>query len=293
MFASETVPIALLMLGLLFVPRSPRWLVQKGLVEEGERVLTKVDGHASAVREIKEIRQQLAEEQGTWRELLAPGVRIALLIAVSLAFFQQWTGVSPSIFYMPKIFEMIGFTKDDAIKQLVIANAVNIVMTLIALLLVDRLGRRPLLLIGLIGMCIGMASWGFAFHFGAPGYVILITFMIALCSYLVSLAPLGWLIMSEIFPAKLRAKGMAVAGVTLWLATFSSVYLLNPFLIWTAERFGSPGPAFWVFSVICLIVWVFFYNIMPETKGYTLEEIGERYLHGETVKKENERRPSN
>jgi SP family arabinose:H+ symporter-like MFS transporter len=292
MFASETVPIAILMLGLIFIPRSPRWLVQRGRMEEGEHVLTKIDGRASAVREIAEIRQQLSEEQGTWRELLVPGVRIALLIAVALAFFQQWTGVSPSIFYMPKIFEMIGFTKDNAIKQLVIANAVNIVMTIVALLVLDRLGRRPVLLIGLIGMCVGMASWGFAFHFGAPGYVILITFMIALCSYLVSLAPLGWLIMSEVFPARLRAKGMAVASVTLWLATFSSVYLLNPFLTRTAERFGSPGPAFWVFSLICLIAWIFFYRIMPETKGYTLEEIGERFLHGRMVKKRNERRPS-
>ena len=280
MFASETVPIAILMIGLLFIPRSPRWLVQRGRVEEGARVLTKIDGHASAIREVEEIRQQLSEEQGTWRELLGPGVRIALLIAVALAFFQQWTGVSPSIFYMPKIFEMIGFTKDDAIKQLVIANAVNIVMTVVALLVLDRLGRRPVLLYGLIGMCVGMASWGCAFHFGAPGKVIFVTFLIALCSYLVSLAPLGWLIMSEVFPAKLRAKGMAVAGITLWLATFSSVYLLNPFLIWTADRFGSPGPAFWVFSVICFLVWAFFYKIMPETKGYTLEEIGDRFLHG-------------
>ena len=282
MFGTECIPIAALMVGLFFVPRSPRWLVQQKRFDEAEGILTLVDGRTNAKREMDEIRSQLNQEEGTWAELIGPGIRMALLIAVALTFFQQYTGVSPSTFYMPTIFEMVGFEKDDAIKQLVYANIFNIVMTMCAILVLDRLGRRPILLYGIVGMGVGLILWGCAFHFGAPGYIILITFLIAFGAYLVSLAPLGWLIMSEVFPTKLRAKGMAVASFCVWIAAFTSVYGLKFFLVWTEEKFGSPGPAFWAFSIVCFLAWYFCYKLVPETKGRTLEQISDSFLHGKS-----------
>ena len=278
MFASECVPIAILMVGLFFVPRSPRWLVQKQRESEAETILTAIDGAENAQKEIHDIQQQLGEKCN-WAELFNPGIRLALLIVVMLAIFQQWTGVSPSTFYAPTIFEMAGFTKEDAIKQLVFANIFNIICTATVMLIVDKLGRRKLYLWGVAGMGLGMILFGSAFYFHVSGRLLLMAYLFGFGAYLVSLAPLCWLIMSEVFPVRIRPKGMSLAAFVLWLSTLSSVYGLKYVLDWTEGVFGSPGPVFWGFAVICFLAWLFGYKLVPETKGKTLEEIGEGFLH--------------
>ena len=141
--------------------------------------------------------------------------------------------------------------------------------------IIDRFGRRRLYLFGVAGMGLGMVLFGTAFHVHASGWTLLITYLIGFGSYQVSLAPLAWLIMAEVFPTRIRAKGMAIGSLTAWLATISSVFGLKYLLDWTENSFGSPGPAFWGFSVVCALAWYFGYRMLPETKGKSLEQIGE------------------
>lgn len=279
MFASECIPVLLLLAGLAFVPESPRWLVEKNHHSKALAILTKIDGAANAEQEMKEITASLQEESGTFSELFQPGMRIALLIAVVLAVLQQFTGVSPLLFYTPIIFQKAGFERaSDAILQSIIVNVWNLACTVIAFWLVDRLGRRPLLITGCSGMALGLSLMGVFFHYDVKGFSIVLVMFLCVGSYVISLAPLAWLIMSEIFPTRIRGRAMAIASFALWMAAFIGAQSFPPLLSYVEGSFGTAAGVFWIYAAVCVFAVVFGWLMVPETKGKSLEEIGRSWL---------------
>lgn len=280
MFASACAPGLVLIIGLFFVPHSPRWLVEKNRLLEARSVLAQTDGVANADSEMEAILVSIQEEKGDLWELLGPGVRVALLIAVGLAFFQQWTGVSTMTFYAPIIYQKAGFTQvSGAIGQTVVMNLFNIIVTVVSLLIVDRVGRRPLLLWGVAGMGVAQVLMGTFFYLGLHGFFIVGAMYFCMATYIVSLAPLTWLIMSEVFPTRVRAKGMAAGSAVVWVSTATSIFFLGNVMSALERAFGTAAGVFWVYAVLCLVCWIFAFKLVPETKGQTLEDVTRDFLH--------------
>jgi SP family arabinose:H+ symporter-like MFS transporter len=237
-------------------------------------VLTRIDGRQHAQSEMQDIVAS-AKERGGWRELLRPGMRFAMLIACSLAVFQQITGASILTMYMPAIFQDAGYPgKSDAIFLNMIMSAWYVACTITALVVVDRLGRRPLLLLGTLGMTAGMAAVGVLFHCHAPGMAVIFAMALVMGAYMVSVAPLTWLIMSEIFPNRLRGKAMGVASVCVWTASSLATFCFPPMVDYFKTNFGTPAMAFWIYAVVSAAAFLFSLIVVPETKGRTLEELG-------------------
>ena len=275
MFATECIPVALLVVGLFCVPESPRWLMEKGREDEAREVLTRVDGPSAAEAEIEEIRSALAGESGGWSELWLPGIRIALIIAVMLAMLQQFTGVSPMLLYVPKVFQKAGFeATSDALFQSAIMFGWNLFCCVIALWLVERLGGRPLLIAGLGFMGIGLLLFGYCFSAQIEGLPMLVSMFFAVGAYNLSIAPLAWLIMSEIFPTRVRDKAMAIATISLWLAAWINGQTFPMLMDAIENRYGTPAGVFWIYAGVCLFAVLFSQRMVPETKGKSLEEIG-------------------
>jgi sugar porter (SP) family MFS transporter len=274
MLASNAVPVPIFIFGLLFVPESPRWMAQRDRQQEAMRVLTLIDGRQHAESEMKDILAS-AKEEGGWKELLRPGLRFAMLIACTLAVFQQITGASILTMYMPAVFQDAGYPdKSDAIFLNMMMSAWYVACTITALVAVDRLGRRPLLLIGTLGMTAGMAAVGVLFQCRAPGMAVIVAMAFVMGAYMVSVAPLTWLIMSEIFPNRLRGKAMGVASVCVWTASSLATYCFPPMVDYFKTNFGTPAMAFWIYAFISATAFLFALIVVPETKGRTLEEIG-------------------
>ncbi len=274
MLASNAAPVPIFIVGLLLVPESPRWMAQNNRQQEAMDVLALIDGRQHAESEMHDILAS-AREEGGWRELLRPGLRFALLIACSLAVFQQITGASILTMYMPTVFQDAGYpNKSDAIFLNMMMSGWYVVCTIIALATVDRLGRKPLLLLGTLGMTVGMAVVGVLFHRQAPGMYVIFTMALVMGAYMVSVAPLTWLIMAEIFPNRLRGKAMGVASVCVWTAASLATFCFPPMVDYFKIHLGTPAMAFWIYAVISAAAFLFSLIVVPETKGRTLEELG-------------------
>ncbi|MCX6872355.1 MAG: sugar porter family MFS transporter [Verrucomicrobia bacterium] len=274
MLASNAVPVPIFIIGLLCVPESPRWMAQRNRSQEALAVLTMIDGRENAEGEMRDI-LAMSGEKGMWRELFRPGMRFAMLIACSLAVFQQITGASILTMYMPTVFQEAGFNApSDAIFQNVLMSLWYVLCTIVALVCVDRLGRKPLLLLGTMGMAVGMTILGLLFHWHTTGIYVVLTLFLVMGAYLVSLAPLTWLIMSEIFPNRLRGKAMAVASVCVWTASFLTAKFFPPMIDFFKNLYGTPAMAFWIYAMVSAVAFLFSWFVIPETKGRTLEEIG-------------------
>ena len=253
---------------LLFIPESPRWMAMKNKDQNALQTLTKIYGIERAQGVLDEIKGSLNEEKGRLRELLEPGIRKPMVIGIFLAIFSQITGINAIMFYAPEIFKSIGFGTDSALFQTVIIGIFNTGFTLVALWLVDKLGRKTLLIYGVGGMALCLLGLGSAFQFNFSGPWVLIFILGYIAFFAISLGPIPWVILSEIFPTKMRGLAMSISTLTMW----SAVYFVSQFFPILIEKIGSAF-TFWIFMTNAIVLLFFTVRIIPETKGKTLEEI--------------------
>jgi len=279
MFGSESLPAVLLLVLLLLVPESPRWLTKQKREEEALGILTRVDGAAYARTELSEIKDALAHESGSLKQLFQPGMRIILVIGIVLAVLQQVTGINVFLYFGTEIFKKMGSGTNAALLQTVIVGAVNLTFTVIAIWTVDRLGRRPLMMIGSAGMGISLIAMGLAAYAQTTGLWMLLFILGYIACFALSVGPVTWVILSEVFPTRIRGRAMAIATVCLWIANYiiSQTFPMmdeNPWLVATFHR-AFP---FWLYGAFCVVLLVFVRRFVPETKGKTLEEIERHWL---------------
>ncbi len=268
MLAVMAVPSFLLFIFLLFVPESPRWLVEKSKIPAAMAILTRVNGPAEAQREFGEIQETLKVSKGELSELFLPGMFKILVIGILLAVFQQVTGINVVMYYAPSIFKSAGFGNDSALLQTALMGMVNLTFAVISMFFVDKMGRKPLMVIGSIGMGLAMALLAFTFISGhAKGYFVLACIMFYLASFGFSLGPVVWVLIAEIFPNRLRSYAVAIATFTLWGANFI-VSLTFPYLLNSLK-----GYCFVIYGSMCVVCLLFVLKYLEETKGKTLEEI--------------------
>jgi sugar porter (SP) family MFS transporter len=275
MFGLTAVPSVLFLLGMFLVPESPRWLAKNGKRDRARAVLTKIGGERYASEAVADIESTLSQEKSRhvrFGDLLDPRMRKVLTLGVILAVFQQWCGINVIFNYAEEIFRAAGYDISDVLKNIAWTGSVNLVFTLVALGTVDRVGRRPLMLIGAAGLAVIYFAMGACYRAHVTGLPMLLLVLAAIGCYAMSLAPVTWVVISEIFPNRVRGAAMSVAVSSLWLACFILTYtfpLLN-------ERFGPAG-TFWLYAAVCSAGFVFILARLPETKGQTLEDI-ERQL---------------
>ena len=279
MFASEVPAILALMAGLFFAPKSPRWLAAKTRSEEALGVLTKINGRVQAEKELKEINAELTEETGSFRELFGPGIRLAVFIGVVLMIYQQVNGVNMIIIYTPTILIEAGIgSPSSALLNSLYVNLCIFICTVIAFWLVGRFGRRPILIIGVAGMAVGHIFLGFAFHYDLPPMFMLLAMLVCSGSFTLSLAPLGWVIVAEIFPNRIRGKAMSVVCFFLYSSSYLCAQTFPVITNWFSETSGNQGGAYWIFAGICTSCVIFSWRMIPETKDLSLEEISRFWL---------------
>jgi sugar porter (SP) family MFS transporter len=276
MFAFGALPAVILGFGMFFLPYSPRWLVAQGRRDEAKAVLEKI-GETNVESDVKDIEESISEESGNWSEVFTPWLRPVLIVGIALAFFQQATGINTVIYYAPTIFEFAGF---ESHKISILATAgvgvVNVLMTVVAIFFIDKVGRKPLLYAGLIGMILSLGTLGLGFQMAGSSAlmekVTIISLAVYIASFAVSLGPIFWLIIAEIYPLKVRGRGMSLATVANW--TFNLI-VASTFLTIT-EKLGKAG-AFWLYGLVAVAGLIFCKFFVPETKGHSLEAI-EKYL---------------
>jgi sugar porter (SP) family MFS transporter len=220
MFASGSVPSAIFLLCLLLVPESPRWLVEQGQIDQARGMLTKAGGRSYVEAELVSIREALHQETGSPRQLLEPGIRRTLFIGIALAILQQVTGINVFLYYAPEIFKTLGAGVDVALLQTIVIGVVNLAFTLVAIWSVDRLGRRPLMMIGASGMGLSLVVMGAAAQFQAISFWVLILILIYIACFALSVGPVTWVLHSEIFPTRIRGRALSIATFCLWSANF-------------------------------------------------------------------------
>lgn len=270
MFCLAAAPAVLFLVGLFFVPESPRWLIKSGQRQKAKLILTRLGGEKFADQSVVEVEATLGDEiqKVNFRDLFEPGVRGIVCFGVLLAFIVQWCGINAIFYYTKDVFAAAGYNVSAILLNIIIVGATNLVFTFIALQTVDRLGRRLLTLAGWAGLTLIFLAMGYCFYSSVTGLPVVVLVMAAIGCYAATIAPMCWVTLSEIFPNRIRGAAMATAVFALWVGNFTLTYLFPSML----SRFGPHG-VFWVFSGICAIGFLFMKAKLPETKGKTLEQI--------------------
>ena len=285
MLGLGSIPAIIFLAFLFAVPESPRWLLLQGKTEEAMRIFSKVDGHENALAELKAFEHlEMHQGESSLKELLTPVFKRPLMIGVLLPFLSQVCGINAVIYYGPKILEQAGFTLNNALGGQVTIGLVNLVFTFVAIFTGDRWGRRPLLFVGIGGVVAALLIIGILFAFNiTSGLWILIFILAFIACFSFSFGPVCWVVVSEIFPAAVRGKAMSIATLSLWIGNFF-VGQLTPTLL---EKFGPSG-TFWLFALCCSpAIWIT-KNLIPETKGKSLEMIEEYWTSSYHDKRQNQ-----
>ncbi len=271
MFAAEIIFAAAFFLFMFFVPESPRWLVKYGRDAEATAILARVGGKAYAESAVLDVKNTLAGEEIArvrFADLLEPKLRKVIALGVFLAVFQQWCGINVIFNYAQEVFSKAGYGVSDIMLNIVITGVVNLVFTLVAINTVDRLGRRVLMLIGFGGLAVIYAILGAGFYRQSTGPFMLVLVVSAIACYAMSLAPVTWVLISEIFPNRIRGAAMSVAVCSLWVACIILVATF-PYL----NRYFDASGTFWLYGLVCVIGFFVVLFKLPETKGKSLEQI--------------------
>jgi SP family arabinose:H+ symporter-like MFS transporter len=271
MFGAETVPAFLFFLLMFFMPESPRWLLKYGRDEQAAGILSRLGGDKYAMTAIEDIKKTLASEEiarVNFRDLLEPKLRRIVMLGVFLAVLQQWCGINVIFNYAQEVFAAAGYGVSGIMLNIVITGIVNLLFTFVAIYTVDRFGRRILMLIGAGGLAGIYAILGAGYYFQSTGIHMLILVISAIACYAMSLAPITWVVISEIFPNRIRGAAMSVAVSSLWIGC-TVLTLTFPYL---KAGLGAHG-AFWLYGIICIIGFVVILRKLPETRGKSLEDI--------------------
>jgi sugar porter (SP) family MFS transporter len=259
--------------GMLFQRESPHWLVAQGREDEAREVLRRVRDEGDIEAEIAEVRE-LSRRRSGWREVLDPGVRHVMIIGVALAVFQQITGINTIIYYAPTLLASAGLGNSAALLANVVNGAVNVLMTIVAIRLLDRTGRRPLLLRGTAGMAVGMLIVALTFAIGGShlhggtAYIAIAGLLLYTGSFAVGLGPVFWLLISEIYPVKIRGQAMSVATMANWAANF----VVTVSFLTLLSAIGNAG-TFFLFAGLSIVALAYFQRQVPETKNRSLQDI--------------------
>lgn len=271
MFGLTAAPALVFFLGMLFVPESPRWLAKNGKAARAREILTRIGGVPYAAAAVADIQSTLASEavqRVRFSDLLDPKIRRVLGLGIILAVFQQWCGINVIFNYAEEIFHAAGYDISSVLKNIAWTGSVNLTFTFIALGVVDRGGRRPLLLFGSAGLALIYIAIGFCYSQGVQGLPMLLLVLAAIGCYAMSLAPVTWVVIAEIFPNRIRGAAMAVAVSALWIACFILTYT---FPILNAKL--GPAGTFWLYGAICVAGFIYIKLKLPETKGKSLEQL--------------------
>jgi len=263
MFLSEAFPAATFGLLLLFVPKTPRYLVMSGNETKALNVLSRINGVSVAKTILEEIKETVIEKR---EKLFSYGIAV-VVIGILLTFFQQAVGINVVLYYAPRIFENLGASGDVSMRQTVVMGVVNIIFTLVAIATVDKFGRKPLLIIGSIGMMVGMAALSILSFMDVIGVAALVFIIIYTASFMMSWGPITWVLISEIFPNTIRGQAVAIAVAAQWISNFVVSSTFPSLSEW------STGGAYLIYAVFSLLSAVFVFKMVPETKGKTLEDM--------------------
>jgi sugar porter (SP) family MFS transporter len=276
MFTAVTIPSLVFFVGALLVPESPRWLVKNGAGEKARRIFARIGGEPYAAAELRDIQNTMTGDEVQdvrFQDLLEPKILKILGVGVSLAVLQQWCGINVIFNYAEEIFAAAGYDISDTLKNIAWTGSVNLMFTFVALGTVDRAGRRPLMLLGSGGLAAIYIVMGFCYQAAVKGLPMLLLVLAAIGCYAMSLAPVTWVLISEIFPNRIRGAAVSVAVSALWIACFILTFtfpILNKQL--------GPAMTFWAYAGVCVVGFVFIALRVPETKGKTLEQIERELL---------------
>lgn len=274
MFFSGTIPAGIFFILLFFVPETPRYLAMNGKNEQALKVLQKIAGREKAPQILEEINATTHEVNVPW---LSYGF-LVIFIGILLSVFQQFVGINVVLYYAGNIFRNMGSSTDSSLLQTIIVGAVNLIFTVVAILSVDKFGRKPLMIIGSVGMAISMIALGLTFYFKQEGILALIFMLTYTAAFAMSWGPVCWVLLSEIFPNSIRG-ALSIAVAAQWIANWV-VSLTFPMLndnVWLTEKFNH-GFAYWIYGFMGILSAIFIWKMVPETKGKTLEQI-ESFWH--------------
>lgn len=306
MFYVGVFPAIILFIGMLFMPETPRWLLSKGRNEEGEKVLARVEDPAEYENSLRKIREELDKDKSAarFKDIFTKTWSIPIFIAIGIMFIQQFVGINTVIYYAPTIFLFAGFSgAKAAIAATVSVGIVNVLATVVSMFLIDKIGRRKLYFVGLVGMCISLLAMGSFFIFkdslgDSLKWATVASILIYIIFFAISLGPLGWLIISEIFPTKYRGVGVSIGSFSnwffnavvaftflklAWLFTGEGMEITNTTIvdgIASSQTDPNPAGAFFIYAAVAILGIIWGYKYIPETKGKTLEEIEEHWRQG-------------